>query len=180
MATIENNTSQIEFYDTPTVTIKVGKKFKNQMNVPAIVNLLEEISSGREVIVTIEKVNAMPGWKNDPDNLGQRIQAAMGVTSAFGFGMGFGIWIGVLSALKLPFQQVHPVTWKRSMLFDMGKEKDASRIKAMQLFPHTAGNLKLKKHHGRADALLMAAWAKKIGARIATFQPFEEPEPSLF
>lgn len=180
VATLDDSNRCIEFYDTPTVTTKVGKKFKNQMDAPAIVLLLEGITSGHEVIVTIEKVNAMPGWKSDPDNPGQRVQASMGVTSAFNFGCGYGIWLGILSALKLPFQQVHPLTWKRSMMMDMGREKDASRVKAMQLFPHTAGDLKLKKHHGRADALLMAAWAMKVGSRIATPQPFDVPEPSLF
>ena len=170
-----------EFYDTPTVTVKSGKKFKNMMDTHAIVALLKGISEGREVLVTIEKVNAMPGWKNDPEHPGERVAASMGVTSAFNFGYGFGIWIGVLTALGLPFQQVHPVTWKRRMLFDAGKEKDASRVKAMQLFPKTAGDLKLKKHHGRADALLIAAWAQATNSAIPEIaEPEEEVEPTLF
>ena len=48
------------------------------------------------------------------------------------------------------------------MLADGGKEKDASRVKAMQLYPQIADQLSRKKDHGRADALLMAAWAQRV------------------
>lgn len=180
IAVFDTESRQVIFHDTPTVTVKVGKKFKNQMNAPEIVEILEYLKVRGEVFVTIEKVNAMPGRKNDPHHPGQTMEASMGVTSAFNFGMGFGIWIGILSALKVPFQQVHPITWKKSVMADMSKEKDASRIKAMQLFPHTANDLKLKKHHGRADALLIAAWAMKTQAHIVKAVPQEEYEPTLF
>jgi len=43
----------------------------------------------------------------------------------------------------------------------MGKEKDASRLKAIQLFPLSASNLSRKKDHGRADALLIAAYYRR-------------------
>lgn len=183
LATLDSQTRKIEFYDTPTVTVKVGKKFKNQMNAPEVVLLLRGLSADREVFITIEKVNAMPGWKKDPGNPNQQIPAAMGVTSAFNFGFGFGLWIGIITALQIPFQLVHPITWKKAMLFGSGKEKDASRIKAMQLFPGTAESLKLKKHHGRADALLIAAWAMKVNPHVvppSQVIPEFDPIPTLF
>lgn len=168
------------FVDTPTVTIKSGKKLKQQMDVYAIVAILKDLTEGKQAFVTIEKVNAMPGRKADPMHPGQQMQASMGATSAFNFGMGFGIWLGVLTALELPFQQVHPATWKAKMMKDCSKEKDASRVKAMQLFPKTAGDLKLKKHHGRADALLIAAWAATYSPVPAAAQEEEELEETLF
>ena len=175
IAILDTETRLVRFVDTPTVTVKSGKKFKDQMDPRAIVEILSVFTE--DTFVTIEKVNAMPGWKNDPENPGQRVEASMGVTSAFNFGMGFGMWLGILAAMKLPYQTVHPITWKRSMMADMGKEKDASRVKAIQLFPNVYQDLKLKKHHGRADALLIATWgAKNFHTPVA---PLEE-ELSLF
>jgi hypothetical protein len=106
----------------------------------------------------------MPGWKNDPDNPGQKMQAAMGVTSAFSFGMGFGMWIGICAASELPYQLVHPATWKAALMRDMSKEKDASRVKAMQLYPYTAKDLARKKDHARGDALLLAHYGMVFGS----------------
>jgi crossover junction endodeoxyribonuclease RuvC len=82
----------------------------------------------------------------------------------FSFGKNYGTWLGIMAALKIPHQQVSPATWKKSILSDMGKEKDASRVKAMQLFPNSQRDLYLKKHHGRADALLMAEWARRVSS----------------
>ena len=80
----------------------------------------------------------------------------MGATSAFNFGMGFGMWIATCAALEIPYQLVHPATWKAALMRDQGKEKDASRVKAMQLYPYTAKDLARKKDHARGDALLLA------------------------
>lgn len=159
IAALDSTTKQISFFDTPTVQIKSGKKTKNQQDVYAIVTLLRTLVEGKDVMVVIEKVNAMPGMGKD----GER--QTIGATSAFNFGMGYGQWLGILAALGIPHQTVHPRTWKSFMMADMGKEKDASRVKAMQLFPWSAKDLARKKDHGRADALLMAAWATKVGAR---------------
>lgn len=175
-------TATAQFFDTPTVTIKVGKKMKNQMDVNAIVFYLRELQDHYDLRASIEKVNAMPRWDTDPKT-GQKTPAAMGVTSAFNFGFGFGLWIGVLTALGVPFQQVHPNSWKRRMMPDSSKEKDASRVKAMQLFPKTAVDLKLKRHHNRADALLIAAYGVSTFSALAEMperdEDFEEA-PALF
>ena len=59
----------------------------------------------------------------------------------------------------------------------MAKGKDASRVKAMQLFPLAAKDLSLKKHHGRADALMMAYYAAITGVPEA---PKPKGELTLF
>lgn len=145
----------IKFFDTPVLQIKSGKKMKSVMDTYAIVNILHGITANRDVLVTIEQVNAMPGMGAG----GER--QSMGATSAFNFGMGFGMWLGMLAAMRIPFQKVHPRTWKAIMMAGSTKDKDAGRLKAMQLFPEAASNLSRKKDHGRADALLMAAWADR-------------------
>jgi crossover junction endodeoxyribonuclease RuvC len=137
------------FWDTPVVHIKSGKKTKTEMDAAAAAILLSDI--GRDysdsLFVTIEKVSSMPG---------------QGVSSMFAFGKNFGTWLGILAALKIPYQQVPPVTWKKSIMFGMPKEKDSSRVKAMELYPVSARDLYLIKHHGRADALLLAEYGRRM------------------
>ena len=164
LAVLDSETKEINFVDTPVLEIRVGKKVKHQQDAYAISSLLRAICSGKDVMVTIEKVQAMPG----SDGKGGR--QAMGATSAFNFGLGFGMWLGILAALEIPHQQVHPATWKAVMMAGCTKEKDASRVKAMQLYPKTAKDLTRKKDHGRADALLMEAWALRVSSnRLGEF-----------
>lgn len=133
----------VVLFDTPVLAIKSGKSLKNFIDANAATLMLKSIHPDYAVI---EKVQAMPGG-------GER---SMGATSAFNFGMGYGIWLGILAALQIPFEKVHPATWKAALMKGMTKEKDASRMRAMELYPSAAGSLNLKRHHGRADALLLA------------------------
>jgi crossover junction endodeoxyribonuclease RuvC len=57
---------------------------------------------------------------------------------------------------------VTPQRWKKTMLDGQGKDKDAARFKAQALFPQI--ELHLKKHDGRADALLIAEFARRTRA----------------
>lgn len=173
---LDGDTNEVEFFDTPVVSLKVGKSIKNEQNAPEMVRILKGITDGKEALVTIEKVQAMPG----SDGHGGR--QSMGATSAFVFGKGFGMWLGILAALQLPYEQVHPMTWKSAVMRGMSKEKDSSRIRAMEMFPKAAKHLNLKKHHGRADALLLAFYGRKchenpmrVVERITML-----PEPTLF
>ena len=159
LAVLDGDTKEISFVDTPVVEIRVWKKVKHQQDAYAISSLLRSLCSDKDVMVTIEKVQAMPG----SDGKGGR--QAMGATSAFNFGLGFGMWLGILAALEIPHQQVHPATWKAVVMAGCTKDKDASRVKAMQLYPKTAKDLTRKKDHGRADALLMAVWAQRVSSR---------------
>lgn len=143
---------KIEFYDTPTLQIKSGKSLKNVIDTGAAADIMRSIGASSEVYVVIEKVWAMTKGMGG---------ATMGATSAFNFGMGFGIWLGIITALNMPHEQVAPVTWKKRLMLDMAKEKDASRMRATQLFPQASRDLNLKKHHGRADALLLAEYGRR-------------------
>lgn len=177
VAVINPKTREVQFFDTPTVKIKSGKTFKNVMDPHAAALILQAFNDGGGMLVTIEKVAAMPSFKGklpgeEPDR--------MGATAAFSFGMGFGMWQGICAASKLPYQLVHPATWKRKLMRDMGKEKDASRVKSMQLYPHTAKDLTRKKDHARGDALLLAHYGLLFGAPATPVLEVEELEPTLF
>jgi crossover junction endodeoxyribonuclease RuvC len=69
-------------------------------------------------------------------------------------GYGYGIWIGLLAALQMPYTTIRPIIWKKAL--GLGKDKEQARLRAMQLFP--GADLRRKKDHGKAEALLLARW----------------------
>lgn len=123
-------------HDVPVLTLKVQRGTRMVYDVPGLVALLEPYR-GLQVHVLIEESQAMPG---------------QGTRSMLTIGFGYGLWLGILATLQLPYTTVRPAVWKRSM--GLGKDKEASRLRAQQLYP--GADLRLKKHHGRAEALLLA------------------------
>jgi crossover junction endodeoxyribonuclease RuvC len=95
---------------------------------------------GRTAGAIIERVSSMPG---------------QGIASSFQFGVGFGSVLSVLQALHIPLEFVTAAVWKRS--YGLSKDKHASLHKARLLYP--AAELHLAKHHGRAEALLVARYS---------------------
>jgi crossover junction endodeoxyribonuclease RuvC len=79
----------------------------------------------------------------------------------FTMGRGLGTWEGVLAGLGIPYELVTPQRWKKALMDGMGKDKDASRLQAIRLFPAIAGQLARKKDDGRADALLIAEYGRR-------------------
>jgi hypothetical protein len=84
---------------------------------------------------------------------------------------------GVLYALRIPFEPVHPATWKADVFRGQTRAdedenesaKELSRLKAIQLFPMLAERLALKKTHGLAEALLIASFAQRRHGSQAPF-----------
>jgi crossover junction endodeoxyribonuclease RuvC len=126
-------------------TMIEGKKNKKQVNGAQIFN---EISKRiiqidkKNIRVIIEQVSAMPG---------------QGVTSMFNFGQSFGILKGICSAMQLPMYFVRPAKWKKYFNL-INSEKDASRTKAIEIFPYFSANLSKKKDSNKADAILIASF----------------------
>ena len=136
----------ITFIDCPI--IKVSGKTKP--NPTLMASELSQLVTPNSIII-IENVHAMPG---------------QGVTSMFSFGMGYGCWLGIIAALNIPVEFVTPQCWKK--YYNLGPDKESSRVTALQLFPSQANELKLKKHHGRAEALLLAEFLRrKLSVKIA-------------
>ena len=80
-----------------------------------------------------------------------------GVTSMFNFGQSFGVIKGICSAMQLPIYFVRPVKWKK--YFNLIKtDKEASRSKAIQIFPYISSKLSKKKDSNKADAILIASF----------------------
>lgn len=72
----------------------------------------------------------------------------------------YGILRGICVGLGVPYTLVHPATWKRIMMYDMDKDKGASIVRAKQLFPDV--QLPRKKDHGKADALLICEYGRRL------------------
>lgn len=83
-----------------------------------------------------------------------------GVSSTFKFGSNYGIVLGVLGALGIPYTLVSPQKWKKAM--GLTGDKEASRAMALRLFPELAGDLKRKKDEGRAESLMIAEYGRRI------------------
>ena len=92
----------------------------------------------------------------------QQAMPKQGVSSTFCTGYGYGLWVGIITTLGLPWTAVRPAAWKRVMLAGLDKtDKSVSRIAAARLFPQVAADLSRVSDHGRAEALLIAAYGQK-------------------
>ena len=140
IALLEDNKVK-EIFDVPVMP--EGKKNKRQLNSAQLVKMLKDIiSENEEIIVVVENVSAMPG---------------QGVTSMFNFGQSYGILKGICSAMQLPIYFVRPAKWKKYFNL-INSEKDASRTRAIEIFPYFSSNLSKKKDTNKADAILIASF----------------------
>ena len=138
-----DNGKILEVIEMPIMT--EGKKNKKQVNGSQVYN---EISKRikqfekNQIRVVIEHVSAMPG---------------QGVTSMFNFGQSFGILKGICTAMQLPMYFVRPAKWKKYFNL-LNSEKDASRTRAIEIFPYFSSQLSRKKDTNKADAILIASF----------------------
>jgi len=79
----------------------------------------------------------------------------MGVKSAFTFGNGFGHLEMALTAAGIPFERVRPQVWQKALGCMTGGDKNVSKRKAQELFPH------IKCTHATSDALLIAEFGRR-------------------
>ena len=122
-----------------------GKKNKKQVNGSQVYNeITKRIKQfeKNQIRVVIEHVSAMPG---------------QGVTSMFNFGQSFGILKGICTAMQLSMYFVRPAKWKKYFNL-LNSEKDASRTRAIEIFPYISSQLSRKKDSNKADAILIASF----------------------
>ena len=149
----------IGLYEMPTMID--GKKNKRQVNAAEVTNIfIREMDNTKlyenksiekpsqadsredKAKVVVEHVTAMPG---------------QGVTSMFNFGQSFGVIKGICAALKVPIYFVRPMKWKKH--FNLIKtNKDASRTKVIEIFPHISSKIPRKKDSNKADSILIAKY----------------------
>lgn len=129
----------------PTI---LSTKNKKEYDMQGIIKFLEKYI---KATVILEKAHAMP---------------ILGSVQAFNFGRGYGIMLGILSALKMSYTIVHPKTWQKSMFRDINHKdtKQASAIIAQRLFPNEnfrATERSKKVHDGITDSALICYFGYK-------------------
>ncbi|KAA0061758.1 hypothetical protein IC582_009916 [Cucumis melo] len=144
----DESISSAQVYDSPHVQVLVGGRRRKRLDAKSIVQLLHSFNAPIGTTAYLEQSNPFPkdgkqGW--------------------WGGGFGYGLWIGVLVGLGFSVVPVPPLAWKNKFeLSGKDTSKDDSRRIASELFPSLSPLLKRKKDHGRADALLIAAYGKGL------------------
>lgn len=154
VAMIDSNKKIISITLTPTVVVKKGKGKKTLYLESEMVDILEECrnhcKNQHSISIGIENVHSMPG---------------QGVTSMHSMGMGFGTWLGIIAALRIPYSRIEPIKWKKSVGIPSGSDKRASVVRALQLFPHAnlmRSDRARVESDGLADALLIAEYMRRM------------------
>jgi crossover junction endodeoxyribonuclease RuvC len=144
---IDNGTATrlIDCIDIPTV----GVKAKERVDVLAVRKWLETYQPDHAVI---ERGQAMP---------------RQGASSGYKYGRSVGSLEATVTLLEIPLTIVEPTAWKKFHgLQGCGGDKEASRQRALQLFPSTHALLARKMDHGRAEAALIARYGAEALERV--------------
>ena len=130
--------------DCPTVKVEVNGKQRTRLCVEAMVALVASARIPRGTVAHVEEGGVEFGFS---------------AQTAFVQGYNFGLWKGVLASAGLDVRVVKPQAWKYALgLAHKKSTKDESRAMAGAVFPSTTEQLRRKKDHGRAEALLIAAY----------------------
>lgn len=136
-----------QVFDSPYVQMLVGKRVRKRLDPKSIVQLVTSLEAPMGTVAYIEQSTPFPkdgklGW--------------------WGGGFGYGLWIGILVASGFSVVPVSSSLWKNGFeLSGSRSNKDSSRNLASELFPSLSSMLKRKKDHGRAEALLIAAYGQR-------------------
>lgn len=147
--------------DMPVVvTATTRKRAVREIDAHGLARVLRPYA-GEISAVLVERVRAMPRRPERADGDAYNTGAFHGGFADFSMGDAKGVIRGVCAALGLSVEYVEPGRWKRH--FGLIKaDKDASRCLALQVWPAMSEGLKLKRHHGRAEALLIARFGAMV------------------
>jgi len=129
---------------TPRVEVRRNKHWRLDYDPAAMRALLAEAIDGGPSIHAVE--------------VGLEAQGArpkQGTASSYRTGLGFGLWLGLVVAARVPYRIVTPQAWKRHAGL-IGADKRQSRLRAQERFP-TLGAI-APADEGPAEALLLAAY----------------------
>ena len=134
----------MDVHDCPTYKAEVNGRIRKRLCVEDMVELVASLNIPRGTVAFLEEGGVEYGFS---------------AQTAFVQGYNFGLWKGVLAAAGLRVEVVKPQAWKHALgLARSGSSKDDSRDMASAMFPEVGDDLGRKKDHGRAEALLIAAY----------------------
>lgn len=122
---------------------------------------------GKDAFVLLEKPQIMhpKRFRNIEGEMVEE-KAPQGVVGMLNYGIEYGKYLGMLMALQIPYAEIHPMTWKKEFNLiipnvPLAIKKQRSIEVAKSIFPMEVDKLKRKKDHGRAEALLIAEYARR-------------------
>ncbi len=143
--------------DMPSVSVRVNGTQRARVNAPGLVQLLRDWGPSH---AAVERVAPRGGpvekGGDTPMTAGYLMNAA-------------GIVEGVLAGLGIPLTFVDTRDWRRAADItlhsdmDYAARKEASRARALQLFPLRAADFARKKDSDRAEAALIGWWLVQRG-----------------
>lgn len=130
-----------QVYDIPVIEKSGKAKIKKMVDAKLLSHLIDELLINSNDKILIEQVAAMPG---------------QGVSSMFSLGDTFGVLRGVCESLGGKVEFIRPQEWKKH--YGLGSDKGEALERARFMFPELLQELRLKKHHNRAESVLIAQY----------------------
>lgn len=137
----------VEIYDVPVLILKNKRELDRYTLARIIDSHCHEIAEA-----WIERVWARPGERE---------------IQAFAFGAVYSALCQACCDSFLPLHEISPQAWKKAAGLPVGGDKDESRKAASIQWPASCGRWPAKKHHGRAEAALIAAHGRRQCMRAA-------------
>lgn len=142
-----NEDNTLDAFATPVIA---GKDYDIQAMREMLVRVPDYFENN--MFVTIEQQISMPG---------------QGLTSTLQTGKGFGIWLGLLSGLEMPYQVVTARQWQNKLFSGTSPKLDTkarSEIVAKRLFPKAdfrKSERARKAHDGLTDGACIAEYGRR-------------------
>lgn len=132
--------------DMPTLPDGAANR---QVDVMAICRRIDKWKPRWAIIENVQPMPSIPGADG--------VRRGMGAASSFRFGFAVGQIRAVAVCYGMEVRLVHPQSWKRWAGLK-GSDKEQSRQRALELMPPAAPWLGLKKHHNKAESLILALY----------------------
>jgi crossover junction endodeoxyribonuclease RuvC len=123
----------VDVIDVPTS----GEKAKRRVDIAATLRFMQKVKIDHAVI---ERAQAMPD---------------QGASSGFNYGRAVGALEACVQGMQIPLTIIEASAWKKAHGL-IGRDKEDSRQRALQLFPSSAAKLARKLDHNRAESALIA------------------------
>lgn len=136
--------------DIPTIQVKRSGGKKTEFNKPAIIQLFNILRASHQFRDRTHVILEVP-----PPSMGPGKGSAY---AQFRLGCAYAMWPLFLLSKGYHLTEISPGVWKKAMGLS-GADKETSRFKALGMFPKA--DLQKKKHHNRAEALLLAEYLRR-------------------
>ena len=138
------NPAGITVEDMPVIKAAKGRLY----DIKALADILDGARADRPIDrVIVEHMQPIRG---------------IGVKATFHLGFAQGMLEALLTEMGIPYELVRPGRWRKALGLT-GTNGNERRLRAIQMWPALAEDLRLKKHDGRADALFLAEWGRRHG-----------------